>query len=237
MDDISGEDDFSSFSKINLAVDKCGIAMNEPCDAIGHGTHVASTAIGEFNLGTAPEARWLACRSIATSMGRDEDTLACLNFFLAPHDLQGNNPRPELRPHVIGNSYGWGSWAEVVGAGINLAVQRLESAGTVMVFAVGNTGPDCGTAHSAFEFTVGATTEQQTIAHFSSRGPWTISLAWKKKYSHLSHLNRPLLIKPDISAPGNLIIGAFGSQHVSQMSGTSMAAPHVAGSISLLCKN
>lgn len=29
-----------------------------------------------------------------------------LQFFLAPHDLEGKNPKPELRPVSIGNSYG-----------------------------------------------------------------------------------------------------------------------------------
>lgn len=235
FDDFEDADDleYDAMEKIGAVVDKCDYAMKEPCDAGGHGTHVASTAVGGYGIGTAPEAQWMACRSIASDLGREEDSLACLNFFLAPTDLNGRNPRPELRPHVIGNSYGWESWAEVTGAGIDLAVRRLESAGTVMVFAAGNSGPDCGSVHTAFSFTVGATTEQDTLASFSSRGPWTISPAWSKRpFDPL----RPLLMKPDISAPGHSIIGAFGSQHVSKMSGTSMAVPHVAGSISLLRK-
>lgn len=233
-DDDSFDPSYNVMEKIGKVVDKCEYGMKEPCDAGGHGTHVASTAVGGYGLGAAPEAQWMACRSIASDLGREEDSLACLNFFLAPADLNGKNPRPELRPHVIGNSYGWESWAEVTGAGIDLAVKRLESAGTVMVFAAGNSGPDCGSVHSAFSFTVGATTEQGTLASFSSRGPWTISPAWAKRPFGP---RQPLLIKPDISAPGHSIIGALGSQHVSKMSGTSMAAPHVAGSVSLLRKH
>lgn len=214
-------------------LDKCDFGVNEPCDAGGHGTHVTSTAVGGYGIGTAPEAQWMACRAIASTIGREEDSLACLNFFFAPHDLNGENPRPELRPHVIGNSYGWESWAEVIGAGIDLAVKRLETAGTVMVFAAGNSGPSCGSIHSLFSFTVGATTEEGTVAQFSSRGPWTISPLWANRPQNPL---QPVIIKPEISAPGSSIVGAYGSRHISKMSGTSMAAPHVAGSVSLLRK-
>ena len=225
---------FEPMEKIMAVVDQCSYGVNEPCDAGGHGTHVTSTAVGNFGFGVAPDAQWMACRSIANDLGREEDSLACLNFLLAPHDLNGNNPRPELRPHVIGNSYGWESWAEVTGAGIDLAVRRLESAGTVMVFAAGNSGPECGTIHSAFSFTVGATTEQGTLAIFSSRGPWTISPQLARR--QLENPYNPILVKPDISAPGHQIVGAIGSLHTAKMSGTSMATPHVSGAVALLRK-
>jgi subtilisin family serine protease len=214
-------------------LERCNAGSREPCDDAGHGTHVTSTAVGGYNFGVAPEARWMACRAFSGSTGRDEDALACLNFFLAPHDLSGKNPRPGVRPHVIGNSYGWSSWAEVVGAGVDLAVKRLEAAGTIMVFAAGNTGPRCSSIHSAFSFTVGATTSEGTLASFSSRGPWSISAAWA---SRPPTTPRSLLIKPDISAPGQGIHGAYGPLHAARLSGTSMAAPHVAGAVVLLRK-
>lgn len=184
--------------------------------------------MGGFGFGAAPEAKWIACRALATGVGRDEDSLACLNFMLAPHNRDGKGPQPRRRPHVIGNSYGWPSWREVQGAGIDLAVRRLEAAGTVMVFAAGNSGPYCGTIHSAFSFTVGATDSASQLAMFSSRGPW---------YERPGVPGRQYLTKPELVAPGKDIIGAYGSAHAATMSGTSMAAPLVAGSIALLRKN
>jgi serine protease AprX len=38
--------------------------------------------------------------------GRPQTYLECLEFFLAPFDLQRRNANPSIRPAAIGNSYG-----------------------------------------------------------------------------------------------------------------------------------
>ena len=207
---------------------RCGVASNEPCDDQGHGTHVTSTAVGADGFGVAPGARWIGCRNMDNGLGAPVTYLLCLNFFLAPHDLQGRNPRPELRPHVIGNSYGCPDSEGCSKRAMKAAVEALRAAGIFMSVSAGNEGPNCSTvdAPPALEplvFSVGATDEQDKLARFSSRGPVIIDgQQWRK---------------PDISAPGVGIMAAYPGDGMRRLSGTSMASPHVSGAVILLTAN
>lgn len=66
----------------------CGINSQVPCDDNGHGTHTMSTAVGREGLGVAPGAQWMACRNMDRGVGSTATYLTCLDFFLAPTDLQ-----------------------------------------------------------------------------------------------------------------------------------------------------
>jgi subtilisin family serine protease len=213
----------------NDSLNPCGLDLDYPCDDNGHGTHTMGTMVGsdgENEIGVAPEAKWCACRNMERGNGSPFTYLECFQWFLAPTDLNGNNPDPSKAPHVINNSWycseqeGCNSTNMQV---MNLAISHLRLAGTVVVVSAGNFG-GCGTiANPAiFEssFTIGATAINDTIAGFSSKGPAT-----------LDGSNR---LKPDVSAPGVGVRSSVPGGNYANFSGTSMAGPHVAGLVALV---
>lgn len=203
----------------------CDFASPEPCDDQGHGTHVTSTAVGADGYGVAPGAKWIACRNMDRGVGSPETYLNCLNFFLAPHDLDGRNADPNRRPHVVGNSYGCPDSEGCSKRAMNAAVEALRAAGVFMSVSAGNEGPGCSTIRDppAIEqnvVSVGATDSSDHIAPFSSRGPVVVG--------------GQVYRKPDVSAPGVRILAAYPGDGFRALSGTSMASPHVGGAVALI---
>lgn len=213
-------------------VNPCGFNSTEPCDDNGHGTYTVGISVGEEGgnqVGVAPEAEWIGCRNMDRGWGSPETYLECFEFFLAPTDVNGENPDPSRAPHVINNSWGC---PEVEGCNednfalLETAVNNLKAAGVVVVVSAGNSGSDCSTISNPAaiyqnSFTVGATNQQDTIANFSSRGPVLVGTDLPYR-------------KPDISAPGVNIRAPRRFDTYNSGSGTSAAGPHVAGLVALM---
>jgi subtilisin family serine protease len=203
-----------------------------PEDPFGHGTHTMGTMVGDDGgsnqIGMAPGARWIGCRNMdASGAGTPETYIACYQWFIAPTRVDGlSDPQPDLAPDVINNSWSCPESEGCTDPNVLLeAVQNVRAAGILTSHSAGNGGPECSTVRDpaaiyAESFTVGATDNADNLARFSSRGPVIVDDS-----------NRP---KPDISAPGVSIRSTYKGGTYVLMSGTSMAAPHVAGLVALL---
>ncbi|WP_420643245.1 S8 family serine peptidase [Candidatus Leptofilum sp.] len=184
-----------------------------PADSFGHGTHVAGTAVGQNGIGVAPGASWIAV-NIADPLGFiwESDAHRGFEWLLAP------NGDVSLAPDVVNNSWGSTTSSELFVED----VAALHAAGIKVVFSAGNSGPFGGTVGYPAGYpdvlSVGASDEIDEVAWFSSRGP---SLQTEEP-------------KPWIVAPGTQIWSARPDGAYGLENGTSMAAPHVAGTIALL---
>ncbi|MFE9315137.1 S8 family serine peptidase [Streptomyces albidoflavus] len=84
---------------------RCG-TDGTPCDNNGHGTHTMGTMAGRNGVGVAPGATWIAAKGCESSQCSDEYLLKAGQWILAPTDRDGQNPRPDLAPNIVNNSWG-----------------------------------------------------------------------------------------------------------------------------------
>lgn len=211
----------------------------EPFDPNGHGTHVAGIIAGNGRLsgggyvGCAPEAGLVVVRVLdAQGSGRLSQVLAGLDWVLAHRDTYG------IR--VLNLSLGALAVDPPAEDPLAQAVEVAWASGLVVCVAAGNSGPEPGTIDTPGTapsvITVGAADDRGTvhrgddvIARFSGRGP------------AFGDGEKPDLVAPGVhitaaAAPGSRLAREQGTTHgaYTTMSGTSMAAPLVAGAAALL---
>jgi bacillopeptidase F len=200
-----------------------------PFDASGHGTGVMGLIVGGnaggFDIGVAPDAQWISVK-IFNDRGRSKYSKIHQGFqwLLDPDGNQAADDAPD----IVNSSWVLqGTQDECLGE-FGADITTLRAAGIAVVFSAGNTGPGDNTsmapANDPGSLSVGATDSSQRVVTSSSRGP---SACGGELY--------PKLVAPgkDVLTAGLTTNGANPTAYAFS-TGTSFAAPHVAGAIAVL---
>jgi serine protease AprX len=253
----------SGLSRVVASQDFTG--ENRTDDTYGHGTHVASIAAGNNQIssgaytGIASNASVINLRVLdSQGLGSTSSLLAGLDWVMTFRTL--------YNIRVVNLSLGTPAVEAYWNDPLCQAVRRLTDAGIVVVAAAGNNGKDgngnkvYGRIHSPGNepsaMTVGASNtlgtdarSDDSITTYSSRGP---TRSYWTDESGIKHYDN--LMKPDLTAPGNKIVGAAAvnnyllnshpemdadvstmtTRRMMYLSGTSMATPVAAGAAALL---
>src|SRR4029079_17313442 len=186
---------------------------NDPRDGHGHGTHVSGTIAAEGNngagvIGVAYRATIMPVRGLDNSGNGFDSVLATAITYAANNGAD-----------IINASWGGPGSAQAIAD----AVSYAHSLGVAVVVAAGNDSADARNYYPAGlskVITVAATGADDTLAYFSNFGS-----------------------RIDVSAPGLDILSLAGAGTAmgtlvapgyTRASGTSMAAPHVAGLAALI---
>lgn len=194
------------------------MVSNNPAEAYdddGHGTHTSGTILGGASSGTAigvaPGARLVSGKVLTYGSGTFEQVAAGMQWIVTIPEVRAVN----MSLGAVGT---WGVMIE--------PTRNMVEMGVFPSFSIDNCGPGCtgspGNVPAAFG--VGATDSSDNIASWSSGG----NVVWDYDPYHGAYL------KPNVSAPGVAVYSSVPGGGYDTWSGTSMAAPHVTGSVALL---
>ncbi len=185
-------------------------ADSDPLDDNDHGTHCAGTigAVGDNGIGVAGvcwDVQLMALKCFDQfGSGDTAAEIECIEYAIAKG------------AHVINASWGGFGYSQV----LYDVIQRCAQSNIIFVAAAGNYSMDNDGAFpfypASFELgniiSVASTTDSDELSSFSHYGKTSV----------------------DLAAPGSLIYSTAPGGGYQYMSGTSMAAPHVAGSCALV---
>ncbi|WP_432938268.1 S8 family serine peptidase [Kribbella sp. CA-253562] len=203
---------------------------SQPHDSSYHGTHVAGTVAGGnasgTRIGVAPGADLMAGLVIPNGTGSLAQVIAGMEWAIAPYDADG---KPAGEPaDVVSMSLG----AEGFEDEMIEPVRNIYRAGVFPAFAIGNEclpGGSSSPGNVYESVSVGATDANDDVPDWSCGGTvqrtdWIDAPSeWPASF-----------VVPDISAPGVDVYSTLPDGSYGELSGTSMATPHVSGTVALM---
>ncbi|RLG84225.1 MAG: hypothetical protein DRO40_01840 [Thermoprotei archaeon] len=212
--------------------------LSEPHDTDGHGTHTSGTALGgdteNILIGVAPGATLMHALALPYGGGTFAQVLAGMQWAVEPFYIDPNTG--ELIPtglpaHVVSMSFGADNY---YGNELLPVIEAMLLANIIPVAAAGNCGPGCtdnpGNIWGAFA--IGATDINDEVASWSSGG--VVDWPDEPEEWPFFDIYPDIYIKPDFSAPGVGITSSIPGGGYEAWDGTSMATPHVSGTVALI---
>jgi subtilisin family serine protease len=207
-----------------------------PTDCDNHGTHTVGIMTGRAGtdtIGVAPDAEWIAAKTICSGNGTSNHMMS---WQWAMNPDSNVNTITDM-PDAIGNSWHDPTGVPAGGDCVSLyvaALNSMEAVGIAVVFSCGNAGPGTSTitrpkninTNYVNSFSVGNINGNSSfpypINNTSSRGPGYCGLTGDFRF------------KPEVSAPGTSVRSCIRNGAYANFTGTSMACPHIVGSVALL---
>jgi len=252
IDRVNAENKANEGAGVNVAILDTGIDLTHPdlaanivggkncavgrnyADGNGHGTHVAGTVAALRNgigvVGVAPQAKLWSVRVLDKNGNGTWSSVICGIDFVTSLAPANGGPISVANMSLSGGGSSDDDCGLTDGDALHQAVCRSRDAGVVYVVAAGNSGAsalaEVPAAYDDAVITVSALADSDGMSGGSGAAT---SYGADDTFDSFSSYGGNI----DLGAPGVNILSTYKGGAYARMSGTSMAAPHVAGAVAL----